>query len=135
MVSDAQTEDFLGITNTGCSTRPKHAEIAFLNKVDAWSSATAEVVKRYAIPKKCKLNRQYEGIGTVEVSTLLQYHAELKRQGYQVRGENLEGVVATARLDNPGSWKACAKSGMEVTDVDTNSNYGPELRYQLRRAI
>lgn len=135
MITDAQTEEFLGIANSGGSTMEQHAEIAFLNRADAWSNTTSQIVKEYAIPKKCKLDKRYAGLGTVEVSTLLQYSAELKKQGYQVRGKDLVGVVATARLDNPGSWKACAKAGMEVIDVDTNPNYGPELRYQLRKAM
>lgn len=135
VVSDAETEEFLGIANSGGSTKEAHAEIAYLNRADAWSAATPEIIKEYAIPKKDKLDKRYSGIGTVEVSTLLQYSAVLKKEGYTVRGKDLEGVVATARVDHPGSWKACAKSGMEVMDIDSNPNYGPELRYQLRKSI
>lgn len=138
VVSDAETTEFLGFCNLGGSGKDDgHSEMAFLNRADAWSAVVRdpEIVKGYAIPKKCRLSRQYQGLATVEVSTLLQYSAQLKKGGYKIGGKDLEGVNATARLDNPGSWKACAKSGMEVTDIDSNPSYGPELRYQLRKGL
>lgn len=134
IVSDSETGDFLGLANLGSSgQKDGHAEMAFLNRPDAWSCAPTNVVEEYEAPKK--LIKSYKGIATVEVHTLLQYAGQLKKKGYKIGGKELEGVNATARLDNPGSWKACAKSGMEVTGVDSNPSYGPELRYQLRRKI
>ena len=59
----------------------------------------------------------------------------LKHKQYKVNGHELEVVVMTARVDNPGSWKAGANGGMEVYDIDTNPKYGPELRYQMRKNI
>jgi len=136
VVSDSDTDQFLGVANLGGSGKNDgHAEMAFLNRADAWSSATPAIVKEYAIPREFKLDRRYKGIGTVEVCTLLQYSSQLKRDGYKIQGKELEGVNATARLDNPGSWKSCAKAGMEVVDVDVNPDYGPELRYQLRKKV
>ena len=52
-------------------------------------------------------------------------------QLYKIQEKELEGVNATARLDNPGSWKSCAKARMELKDIDVNPDYGPALRYQL----
>jgi hypothetical protein len=132
VVSDSDTEQFLGVANLGGGKKNDgHTEMGFLNRPDAWSSATAEIVKEYAIPVERKLDRRYQGIGTVEVCTLLQYCSRLKEKGYKIQGKELEGVTATARLDNPGSWKSCAKAGMEVVGIKANPDYGPELRYQL----
>ena len=101
--------------------------MTYLNRADAWNNVTPDVVKAYALPKKFKLTKYYAGLGTVEACTLLQYSARLKKDGYKIAGKELVGVNATARLDNPGSWKACAKFGMEVVDVDLiptlNQNY------------
>jgi hypothetical protein len=136
MVRDADTNQLLGVENLGGSATPGHSEMAYLNRPEAWSSATPEIVKEYVVDEKDKLNKVYAGVATVEVSTLLQYASFLKEKGYKIHGEELQAVVATARLDNFGSWKACAKSpGMEVTDIDANENYGPELRYQLCKKL
>jgi hypothetical protein len=137
VVTDPDTEAFLGLANLGGSGKNDgHAEMAFLNRADAWSSATPEIVEKYAeSTKRRPLDKHYAGLGTVEVCTLLQYAAHLKQTGHTVCGKPLEGMNATARLDNPGSWKACAKAGMDVVDVDQNSAYGPDLRYQLCKPI
>lgn len=136
IVSDADTNDFLGVANLGSSGKNDgYAEMAFLNRPDSWSSVTPEIIREYAVPKKKKLEHPYKGVGTVEVCSLLQYASLLKQNGYKIQQKELEGVTATARLDNPGSWKACAKSGMEVIDVDSIPAYGQNLRYQLKKTI
>jgi hypothetical protein len=137
VVSDNDTGDFLGIANLGGSGKDDgHAEMAFLNRADAWSSATPEIVEEYVLPaEKSKLKSSYNGVGTAEVCSLLQYAALLKEKGYLIQAKELEGVNATARVDNPGSWKACAKAGMDVVDIDCNPSYGPALRYQLKKRL
>jgi hypothetical protein len=136
IVSDTDTNDFLGIANLGGSGKNDgHAEMAFLNRPDSWSSATPEIIREYAVPEKDKLKHPYKGVGTVEVCSLLQYASLLKQQGYKIQNKELKGVTATARLDNPGSWKSCAKSGMELIDIDINPEYGQNLRYQLKKTI
>ncbi|CAF1969207.1 unnamed protein product [Rotaria magnacalcarata] len=133
VVSDAQTETFLGIVNLGSGPEPGTSEIARLNRSEYWSHPP-DVVSTYAIMDSNIMNRKtYSGIGTVETCTLLQYAARLKQEGYKVNYHPLTAVVATARVDNEGSWKSNAKAGMILCDVDVFSSYGSHLRYQLRK--
>ncbi|CAF2035334.1 unnamed protein product [Rotaria magnacalcarata] len=135
VVSDAQTETFLGIVNLGSGPEPGTSEIARLNRSEYWSHPP-DVVSTYAIMDSNIMNRKtYSGIGTVETCTLLQYAARLKQEGYKVNYHPLTAVVATARVDNEGSWKSNAKAGMILCDVDVFSSYGSHLRYQLRKNI
>lgn len=142
IVTDGETRDFLGITILGGGEKPGTSEMARLNSVTAWSHMPAEVVKEYdvntasvpvvaAAATPTKKAKDYKGTGTAEVCSMLQYGAHLKSKKYKVNGHDLTAIVATARVDNPGSWKSNAKAGMFVTGVDANPNYGPELRYQL----
>jgi hypothetical protein len=140
VVTDAETDKFLGMSILGGSTISGASEMARLNAVDAWSHAPEEIVKEYApdsIKPKSNAEPAYKGLGTAEVCTMLQYGAFLKKNGYQVLGKPLEAVVATARVDNPGSWMSNAKAGMTLREpfVDVNANFGPQLRFQLRKAI
>jgi hypothetical protein len=134
------------------------SEMAFLNAEDSWSvrptasasaatatAATTASAPAVALPTEVvqeftdsglKPAKSYKGTATTEVFTLVQYGAHLKNKGYKVLGlYNLDFIEATARTDNPGSWKSLAKSGFEVTSIDANPKYGPELRYQLRRQM
>lgn len=82
--------------------------------------------------------KSYAGVGTAQVCTMLQYAALLKKKGYSVLGGELTTAIATARVDNEGSWKSNAKAGMKLklkNGIDSNPNYGPELRYQLEKPI
>ncbi len=133
VVSEAEGNNFLGMCVLGVGSEPHTSEMAFLNRVESWSyQPPAEIVEKFELKPASK---PYQGVATTEVCTLLQYAQELKRKGFLVNGNVLEEVVMTARIDNPGSWKAAAKAGMEVKDIDTNSSYGPELRYQLGKKI
>lgn len=123
---DSQTETFLGLANLGAGTDIGTAEIAFLNRSECWSHPSSIISNN---------NKVYSGIGTVETSTLLQYAQRLKQDGYQVNDHQLKSVVATARIDNEGSWKCCAKVGMTIYNIDVVSRYGKYLRYQLKKYI
>ena len=130
VVSDAEDSHFLGMCVLGGGSEPFTSEMAFLNRVESWSCPSAEIVQHFQLNTA---EKPYRGVATTEVCTLLQYADALKQKGYFVNGKALEEVVMTARVDNPGSWKAAAKAGMVIKDMDTNPSYGPELRYQLRK--
>ena len=67
-------------------------------------------------------------IGTEAVSAVVQEYApEVSRRGYKINGQPFEKVVATARPDNPGSWKILEKTGM--SRVRTEEKHGA-IRYQ-----
>lgn len=133
MVLDAETEQFLGICNLGGGMTEGASEMAFLNRADAWSLPPIDVVEKYAVPSPLK--KQYKGVATAEVCTLLQFAHELKTRDCLVRGKELVKVDATARPDNPGSWKACAKAGMELERIDVREAYGEERRLQLTKRM
>jgi hypothetical protein len=62
----------------------------------------------------------------------------LKKKGYKILGAELGNATATARVDNDGSWMSNAKAGMKLrlkNGIDSNPDYGPELRYQLEKPI
>lgn len=135
VVSDAETEMFLGIANLGNSSGNGISEMACMNRTECWSRppdaiTTYAIVDGHAPPRKA-----YSGVGTVESCTLLQYATRLKQENYRINGYPLTAVVATVRLDNEASWKCKAKAGMTLYAVDTVSYYGSSLRYQLRKDI
>ncbi|CAF1082935.1 unnamed protein product [Rotaria sordida] len=133
IVSDSQTETFLGVANLGSGVEAGTSEMARLNRVECWSRPP-DAISTYAVTDANTTNKKtYSGIGTAETCTLLQYAARLKQEGYQVNGHPLQAVVATARVDNEGSWKSNAKAGMTLYAVDVVSGYGSSLRYQLRK--
>lgn len=134
LVSDAEEGTLLGICNLGGSGRPGQSEMAFLNHPESWSHPPAvhRILKEYEVdPKRSKTIKQYSGVATTEVAMLTQYVAKLKLN---------KEVCMTARIDNPGSWKAGAKSNMRLNEelgggVDVNPTFGPDLRYQLIKPI
>lgn len=128
-VWDEETEKFIGFCNGGGSEyQPNYSEIAFFNTVEAWSHRPQGYIGK---PE----DKQYKGAATVEIRALEQYHRTLMTKGYKVKGYDLGGINMTARIDNPGSWKAAAKNGFEVYDVDKNAKYGEHLRYQLKKPL
>jgi hypothetical protein len=127
VVYDYETEIFLGMANLGGGIQIGTSEIAFLNRSQCWSHPLNNI--------HFNNNKIYSGLGTVETSTLLQYATKLKQQGYLVNGHQLKSIVATARVDNEGSWKSCAKIGMILDDIDVVQRYGNKLRYQLTKHI
>lgn len=140
IVSDAEAEAgeeaFLGMVNIGVSGTEGVAEIALLNRSDAWSHPVkSSVVEEYKRPEEGRLKKSYQGLGTAETCVLVQYANYLQTKKHALNGHPLKGICATARVDNPGSWKSIAKLGFELTDVDSNPSYGPELRYQLRKIL
>lgn len=126
IVSDLQTEMFLGLANIGVGPDAGISEMAFLNRSECWSRP---------MNTNGSAQKVYSGVGTVETCTLLQYATRLKEKGYQIGGHPLKAVVAFARIDNEGSWKACAKAGMTLSTTEVVSHYGDNLRYQLRKDI
>ncbi|CAF2674012.1 unnamed protein product [Rotaria sp. Silwood2] len=135
VVSDSQTETFLGVVNLGGGSEPGTSEMARLNRIECWSRPP-DAVSTYAVTDANTINKKtYSGIGTVETCTLLQYAARLKQAGYEVNDHPLKAVVATARVENEGSWKSNAKAGMTLYDVNVVSGYGSNLRYQLRKNV
>jgi RimJ/RimL family protein N-acetyltransferase len=137
VVYDADDDSFLGMCNLGGGSIKCNSEIAYLNRPDAWNSEfNQDVVQQYEIRKQAPLQKSsYVGLGTAEVYSLMQYAKYLKSSGYKINGEELQFVEATARIDNPGSWKAAAKAGMEAHDVSQNLNHSQDLRYQLKAKI
>ncbi|CAF0997188.1 unnamed protein product [Adineta steineri] len=134
-VSDSQTDMFLGCANLGSGSEPGTSEMAFLNRQDCWSHPI-DITSTDTLTDMKNLNKKiYSGIGTVEVCTLLQYGARLKQDGYTIDGHPLKSIVATARLDNEGSWKSCAKAGMTLYDVGVVDHYGSKIRYQLQKIM
>lgn len=128
-VWDEETEKFIGFCNGGGSEyQPNYSEIAFFNTVEAWSHRPQGYIGK---PE----DKQYKGAATVEIRALEQYHRTLMTKGYKVKDHDLGGINMTARIDNPGSWKAAAKNGFEVYDVDKNAKYGEHLRYQLKKPL
>ncbi|MGD0465812.1 MAG: hypothetical protein ABSA84_03885 [Gammaproteobacteria bacterium] len=93
-------------------------------------------------------DKKYTGVGTVETYFLVQYVKKLKDEGRKVLGglglpkddhrkcsmEIPEQIDSTARTDNSGSWKAAAKSGFKVEDVDFK-HQSNILRFILSRNI
>jgi hypothetical protein len=133
VVSDSEIGTFLGFVNLGCGSEPGAAEMSFLNRSECWGRPP-DVFSTYAVTDVNTTSKKtYSGVGTAEVCTLLQYAARLKHDGYKLNGHPLKAVVATARVDNEGSWKSIAKAGMTLYDVDIVSYYGSNLRYQLRK--
>ena len=130
IVSDSQTESFLGMVNLGSGVENGTAEMARLNRVECWSSPPSTGTGESGIDSKV-----YSGIGTAETCALLQYAAQLKEKGHHVRGHPLRAVVASARVDNEGSWKSNAKAGMILDSVAAQSSYGSDLRYYLRKEL
>ncbi|MES2213117.1 MAG: GNAT family N-acetyltransferase [Pseudomonadota bacterium] len=129
-VTDADTNDFLGMTDSGFSGDLGYPQIAFLFRPETWSHRPS-IVEGGSVASPPTLSREYKGIGTATVCTLLQYEKILKDKGTLINGSEIEGVHATAMIENPGSWKAMAKAGMTAYDVDANEKWGPELRYKL----
>ncbi len=128
-VWDEEDGKFIGFCNGGGSEyQPNYSEIAFFNTVKTWSHKPQGYIGELD-------EKQYKGTATVEVRTLEQYHRTLKAKGYKLNGQELGGINMTARIDNPGSWKAAAKNGFEVYDVDKNLKYGEHLRYQLKKKL
>jgi hypothetical protein len=127
VVSDSETETFLGMTTLGGGIQIGTSEIAFLNRSECWSRPLNNI--------HFNNNKIYSGVGTVETCTLLQYAIKLKKEGYLINGHPLKAIVATSRVDNEGSWKSCAKIGMILDQIDIVQRYGNKLRYQLRKDI
>ncbi|CAF1420167.1 unnamed protein product [Adineta ricciae] len=135
VVSDAQTETFLGLVNLGSGPMPATAEMAFLNRSDCWSRPP-ETISGYADTSvKSPGSRLYSGVGTAEACAIIQYATRLKQEGYTINGLLPEAVVGTARLDNEGSWKSLSKAGMTLSHIDVTEDYGKHLRYQLQKSI
>ncbi len=135
IVTDADIDTFLGMTQFfEQGDPPGTAGIGRLNITDSWSHLPQEIVKTYAGEKNPEY-KTYKGLGTAETCTMLQYAKFLKDRKYKICGHDLEAVVATARIDNPGSWRSNAKAGMKCYGITSNPNYGPEPRYQLRKEI
>lgn len=126
-VTDAETDMLIGMTVIGVgSVELGHAEMARINRTLTWShSANSGSSKK-----------SYSGVGTAEVCAMLQYAELLKKKGYKVDGKSdLTAAVATARVDNEGSWKSNGKAGMQLVKIDSNPDYGPELRYHLKKPL
>jgi len=135
VVYDSQTETFLGVANLGGGPEIGTSEMAFLNRSECWSHPP-DIIPTYSSTHLNNIREKtYSGIGTVETCTLLQYANRLKQDGYKVNGHTLKSVVATARIDNEGSWKTAAKAGMTLYAVDALSHHGTNLRYHLRKDI
>ncbi len=135
-VTDADTGAFLGMCNIGGGTKPGYAEMARLNRPEAWSHSPADVVERYVIPTEKRITeKHYADLGTIESSTLFQYTTRLKADGYKVNGEVVTNLAATNRIDNPGAWQSNARAGFELDDVDQRLEYGTALRYQVRKPV
>ena len=135
VVSDPQTDTFLGVVNLGGGVEVGTTEMARLNRSEFWSRPP-DTLSNYSVAAMPNGDRKtYSGIGTAETCALLQYAAQLKQRGSQVNGHLLKAVVAFARVDNEGSWKSNAKCGMMLDNVDVNHTYGLELRYRLRKNL
>ena len=136
VVSDEETNRFLGLVYLYGGTKAGEAEMARLNRVNTWSHRLAAVVSDYAeVDKKAVKEKEYQGIGTAETCAILTYAKELKQKDIKVKNEPLTAVVSTARVSNKGSWMSNAQAGMEAYDVDIRKEYGPDLRYHLRKPI
>lgn len=127
-VTDAETDELLGMTIIRIgSVELGHAEMSRMNRTLAWSHS----IKAGDSPTK-----SYSGVGTAEVCTMLQYLALLKKKGYKIGDKTeLTAATATARGDNEGSWQSNVKAGMRLVKIDSNPEYGPELRYHLKKPI
>jgi hypothetical protein len=135
IVTDAEEHKFLGISGIGGSSlQTNYSEMFFLNRSDSWSHPP-EVVQEYEVEGSQKLSKQYRGVATSEVCSLLQYASYLKAKGHKIKGQELVAAEMTARIDNPGSWKAAAKADMLCTDVVPKFVHGTELRYQLLKYV
>ena len=133
IVSDAQTDEFIGMATIGAGSENGTCELGFLNRVEFWSHIPD--VSSDDTQKNDEKNRSktYSGIGTMEICTLLQYGAYLKERGFQVNGHEVKAIDAFAIIQNEGSWKSCAKAGMALHDVTVVPHYNQKLRYHLRK--
>lgn len=137
VVSDGQTEDFLGFINLGVGIESGTAEMARLNRTECWSRPPSDTVRKYT-EMTCQKgfgDKIYSGMGTVETCALIQYGAYLKKNDYKILGHPLRAIVATARVDNEGSWKSNAKAGMKLKSVNIVEHYGPCLRFCLQKEL
>lgn len=130
VVSDSQTDMFLGVVNLGFGLEAGTTEMSVLNRTECWSRPPGASSGDSGIGTKV-----YAGIGTAEICALSQYAAQLKQRGYLINGHPLKAVTASARLDNEGSWKSCAKAGFVLERVEQVSRFGSCLRYFLRKEI
>lgn len=121
ILEDFQTETFLGLAKLGDGPSPGSCEMGYVNRLESWSDSNSLVNQKH-----------YSGVATVEAFSLIQYAQRLKQDKYLCNGHELQSVVASARIDNPGSWKACAKGKMFLQDVGYCQQHGNQLRYQLK---
>lgn len=125
--------EFLGFSGLlECEDLKSAAEIVYLNRAIAWSQPPEDVVKQFSAKGQLK---KYKGVATMEASLMLQYGQYLKKNQKKIQGNPLESIVAKARIDNPGSWKALAKVGMQLLDISACKQFGPELRYHMEKKI
>jgi hypothetical protein len=130
VVTDSQTDTFLGVVNLGVGIEAGTTEMAIMNRVECWSHPPGVGSSDNGIGTKV-----YTGIGTAETCALVQYAAQLKQRGYYINGHPLKAVVAFARVDNEGSWKSSAKAGLTLNCVEVLSHFGSDLRYRLRKEM
>ena len=84
-------DEFLGQVVLGGGDKAGTSELAYLFKAKHWG----------------------KGLGTEAVGSVVQEYApQVVDKGYKINNVPLESIVATARMDNPGSYKILDKLGM-----------------------
>ncbi|CAF1093365.1 unnamed protein product [Adineta ricciae] len=131
IVTDAETDMFIGMASLGKGTEPGTTEMARLNRTECWNHSSNNTTAGVnTIGRKI-----YSGVGTIEACALVQYATRLKQDGYTVDGHSLQAIVSTARTDNEASWKSACKAGMALDTVEVVERHGTSLRYLLRKNI
>lgn len=131
IITDKDTGDFLGLINAGASSSKNYVEMGYLTRPDAWSHKPANLASDYLISGEF-LTKDYSGLATNVVCALVQYTELLHQEKYTVLGEEMIGMKATAMVENPGSWKALAKAGFELSAVQVGYYSGPEVRFMVK---
>ncbi len=129
MVTDADTNDFLAMANSGTSIDKGITEISYLSRPDAWGTKPANLAEQYKIPGEY-LTKDYTGTALAVGSALIQYTEYLRDNGYPIKGEPIDAMRAVSLIDNAAAWKTLAKLGFDLTAVKVISEYSPDVRLQ-----
>lgn len=131
IITDSDTNEFLGMINSGTSVTAGYTELGYLSRPDAWSHRPENLYTEYKLPEGDYLSKEYSGVATAALCSIEQYTELLKQENHTVKGLEIEGIKATAMVDNPGSWKSLAKAGFDLKLIDVRPEYGSDVRFTV----
>ena len=131
IITDKDTNQFLGMINSGTSLDKGITEIAGLSRPDAWSHKPVDLKTAYNIPEQDFLQKEYNGLASAMVSAIVQYTEQLKNANITIRGDEITAIRAHALVENTGGWKALAKNGFDLDSIRMIKDWGTDVRYRL----